>query len=94
MTVSWLKTKRTTVCRLRQKNDRRRTVRDTCRDLVTYFVWKQVGLEFFSLAQNWRRSNDEWCTWHHRGDHVKMKSKTDESMQWAASDSTPTLTFS
>jgi hypothetical protein len=57
--------------------------------------WKQVGLGFPSLPQNWRRSDDGWCMWHHHEDHIKMKSKMDESMRRVVSDSsTPTLSFS
>jgi hypothetical protein len=62
------------------------------KDLVACFAWKQVGLGFLSLPQNWRRSDGGWCTWHHRRGHMKMKSKTDGSMRWTASDS-PTLTL-
>jgi hypothetical protein len=68
---------------------------DTRRDLAACFAWKQVGLGFPSLPQNWRRSNDGWFMWHHHGGDVKMKSKTDGSMRQAASDpSTPNLSFS
>jgi hypothetical protein len=67
---------------------------DTCGDLVASFAWKQVGLRFPSLPQNWRRSDDGWCTWHHHGGHVKMKPKMDGLMQWATLESsTPTLPF-
>jgi hypothetical protein len=45
-----LKTKRASVCRLRHKTDGGRSVRDTRRDLVACFMWKQVGLEIPSLA--------------------------------------------
>jgi hypothetical protein len=39
------------VFQLRHKTDRRmNTVRGTCRDLAVCFMWKQVGLEFLSLA--------------------------------------------
>jgi hypothetical protein len=88
-----LKIKWTTICLLRQKIDRRRTAWDTRWDLAACFAWK-VGLGFSSLSQNWWRSDDGWCTWHHHRGHIKMKSKTDESMRWAASDpSTLTLSF-
>jgi hypothetical protein len=90
-----LKTKQTMVCWLRHKIDGRRTARDTRRNLVTCFAWKQVRLRFPNLPQNWRMSDGGWCTWHHHGGRVKMKLKTDGSMRRAASDpSTPTFPFS
>jgi hypothetical protein len=46
----FLKTKWTSVCWLRHKTDRWRSVRDTRRDLATCFIWKQVWLGFPSLA--------------------------------------------
>jgi hypothetical protein len=45
-----LKTKRTSVCRLRHKTDGGRSARDTRRDLPACLSWKQVWLEFLSLA--------------------------------------------
>jgi hypothetical protein len=45
-----LKTKRASVCRLRHKTDGGRSARDTRGDLATCFTWKQVWLEFPSLA--------------------------------------------
>jgi hypothetical protein len=45
-----IKTKQTSVCRLRQKTDREMSAWDTRRDLATCFSWKQVRLEFLSLA--------------------------------------------
>jgi hypothetical protein len=45
-----LKTKWASVCRLRRKIDRGKSARDTRRDLVACFVWKQVWLGFPSLA--------------------------------------------
>jgi hypothetical protein len=45
-----LKTKQTSVCWLRHKTDRGRSAWDTCRDLAACFTWKQVWLEFSSLA--------------------------------------------
>jgi hypothetical protein len=45
-----IKTKRTSVCRLRHKTDRGMLAWDTRRDLATCFSWKQVRLEFLSLA--------------------------------------------
>jgi hypothetical protein len=45
-----LNTKQASVCRLRHKTDGGRSARDTCRDLVACFTWKQVWLGFLSLA--------------------------------------------
>jgi hypothetical protein len=45
-----LKIKWASVCRLRHKTDGRRSVRDTRRDLVACFTWKQVWLGFPSLT--------------------------------------------
>jgi ribosomal protein L34 len=45
-----LKTKRTTIYRLRHKTDGGRSVWDTRRDLTACFMWKQVWLGFLSLA--------------------------------------------
>jgi hypothetical protein len=45
-----LKTKQASVCRLRHKTDEGRSARDTHRDLVACFAWKQVWLGFLSLA--------------------------------------------
>jgi hypothetical protein len=53
---------------------------DTRRDLAACFAWKQVEPGFPSLPQNWWRRDGEWCMWHHRGGHVRIKSKTDGSM--------------
>jgi hypothetical protein len=40
-------------------------------------------------------ATDGWCTWHHRGDCVECKLKTDMLMRWAASDAaTLPLSFS
>jgi hypothetical protein len=47
-----LKTKQTTIYRLRHKTDGRATVWNTRRDIAACFTWKQVGICFFSLA--WR----------------------------------------
>jgi hypothetical protein len=91
-----LKTKWAMVCRLRLKTDgRMKTARDTRRDLATSFAWKRVGLGFPSLASRLAEARHGWCTWHHHGGRVEMKSKTDGSMRQATSDSsTPTLPFS
>jgi hypothetical protein len=45
-----LKIKWGSVCRLRHKTDRGRSVQDTHRDLAACFLWKQVWLGFPSLA--------------------------------------------
>jgi hypothetical protein len=45
-----LKTKLASVYRLRHKTDGGRSAWDTYQDLVVCFAWKQVWLEFFSLA--------------------------------------------
>jgi hypothetical protein len=45
-----IKTKQSSVCRLRHKIDGVRSTRDTHRDLAACFTWKQVGLGFPSLA--------------------------------------------
>jgi hypothetical protein len=75
-----LKTNQASVCRLRRKTDGWRLVRDTHRDLAACFTWKQVWPE------DWSRRDDGWCTWHHHGDCVEGKLKTDLSMRRAASD--------
>jgi hypothetical protein len=48
--VLWLKIKWASVCRLRHKIDGGRSARDTRRDLVACFAWKQVSLGFLSLV--------------------------------------------
>jgi hypothetical protein len=71
-----------------------KTVLDTRRDLSACFAWKQVGLEFSSLASRLVEAQRGWCMWHHHEDRVKVKSKMGGSMQWAALDSSaPTLLF-
>jgi hypothetical protein len=45
-----LKTKRVLIYRLRHKTDRERMTRDKRQDLAACFIWKQVALEFPSLA--------------------------------------------
>jgi hypothetical protein len=55
-----LKTKLTTICRLRHKTDlRMKMVRSTRQDLVACFTWKQVRLGFpvwpKRLVESWRR---------------------------------------
>jgi hypothetical protein len=45
-----LKTMQASVFRLRHKTDGGRSARDTRRDLVSCFAWKQVSLGFPSLA--------------------------------------------
>jgi hypothetical protein len=82
-----LKTKRTTVCKLRHKTDERNEDDvGTHRDLAACFAWKQVGLQFSSLSQNWWRRDGRWDTWHHCEGHVEIKLKTDKSMRWTVSD--------
>jgi hypothetical protein len=84
-----LKTKQTSVCQLRHKTDGGRWTRDTRRDLAACLTWKQVWPE------DWRRRDDGWCTWHHRGGCVGSKLKMDGSMRRAASDpATLALSFS
>jgi hypothetical protein len=55
-----IKTKWTSVCRLRHKTDRGRSARDMCRDLAACLASKQVWPE------DWWRRDYGWCTWHHR----------------------------
>jgi hypothetical protein len=50
-----LKTIQASVYRLHHKIYERATVWDTRRDLAACFMWKQVGLRFSSLPQNWWR---------------------------------------
>jgi hypothetical protein len=72
-----LKTKQALVYRLRHKTDgTMKTMQGTRRDLAVCFAWKQVGLEFFSLPQNWRRRDGGRCMWHHPGGRVRIKLKT------------------
>jgi hypothetical protein len=81
-----LKTKRATICWLHHKTGRRMKMTwGTRRDLAACFTWKQVGLEFPSLPQNWWRRDGGWCTWHHHGGCVEMKLKTDGSMGYIGS---------
>jgi hypothetical protein len=44
------------------------------------FTWKQIRLGFLSLASRLVEARRGWCTWHHRGGHVKVKQKTIGSM--------------
>jgi hypothetical protein len=90
-----LKIKRTTVYRLRHKTDgRMKMAWDTRQDLAAYFTYKQVRLGFFSLPQNRWRRDGRWCMWHHSGDCIEFKSKTDESMRRAVlNPSTSPLPF-
>jgi hypothetical protein len=75
-----LKTKRASIYRLHHKIDERRLAWKTCQDLAACIAWKQVRLGFPSLPQNLRRRDGGWCTWHHHGDHVELKLKTDRLM--------------
>jgi hypothetical protein len=59
---------------------------DTRRNLAASFMWKQVGLWFFSLSQNWRSRDGVWCTWHHLEGRVEIKLRTDRLIRRAASD--------
>jgi hypothetical protein len=45
-----LKTKQTSVCRLRHKTDEGMVAWDTYRELAACFIWKQVTLGFPNLA--------------------------------------------
>jgi hypothetical protein len=76
------------VCWLYHKTDRRmKTAWDTRQDLVACFAWKRVRLEFFNLASRMAEARRRWCTWHHHGGHMEMKSNTDGSTRWATLDS-------
>jgi hypothetical protein len=71
------------------------TAQDTRQDIAAYFAWKQVNLGFPSLPQNWQRHDGGWCTWHHRGGCIAVKSKMNGSMRRATSDpATLALLFS
>jgi hypothetical protein len=69
-----LKIKWASVCRLRHKTDRGRSVRDTRQDLAACFTWKQVWPE------DWQKHDDGWCTWHHHVGCIRVKLKIDGSM--------------
>jgi hypothetical protein len=77
-----LKTKWTSVCRLHHKTERGRSAWDTRRYLAACLTSKQVWPE------DWRRRDDGWCTWHHRGGCVGGKLKMDGSMRRTTSDPT------
>jgi hypothetical protein len=91
-----LKTKWATVYRLHHKTDgRMKTAWDARRDLAACFAWKQVGLEFPSLASRLAETWCIWCTWHHHRGRIELKLQPDGSMRLATSDYyTPTLPFS
>jgi hypothetical protein len=92
---SGLKTKQVMVCCLYHKTDGRSMAWDTRQDLEACFTWKQVGLGFNILPQDWQRCNDGWCMRYHYGGCVESKLKTDGSIRWAASDpATLALPFS
>jgi hypothetical protein len=59
---------------------------DTRWDLAACLAWKQMWLGFPVWPEDWRRRDDEWCTWHHRGGCVRGKLKMDGSIRRAASD--------
>jgi hypothetical protein len=83
-----LKTKWDTVCRLCHKTDgMMKMALDMRRDLVTCFVWKQVGLVFLRLASRLAKARRGWCTWHYHGGHVEMKLKMVRSIRQAVSNS-------
>jgi hypothetical protein len=46
----------------------------------------KLRYDFPVWPQDWQRHDSGWCTWHHRGDCVESKLKTDGSIRWAASD--------
>jgi hypothetical protein len=72
-----------------------KTTRGMHRDLAACFTRKQVGLGFLSLTLRLVDARHRWCTWHHHRGSVKVKLKTDGSMQRATSDpATLTLSFS
>jgi hypothetical protein len=77
-----LKTKWEEVCRFAPQN--RWADEDGVRTRVDIwwlaFSWSKLGQGFLVLLQNWQRSNDGWCTWHHHEGHMKVKQKTDGSM--------------
>jgi hypothetical protein len=50
LVILGLKIKRASVCRLHHKTDGGRSACDTCQDLTACFAWKQIWLEFSSLA--------------------------------------------
>jgi hypothetical protein len=64
----------------------------THQDLAACFTWKPVGLGFPSLASGLVEARRGWCTWHHHGGCVEVKSKTDGLLRQTASDSA-TLTL-
>jgi hypothetical protein len=84
------------VCWLHHKTDgRMKTARGTRRDPAACFRWKHVGLGFPSLSSRLVEARCGWCTWHHHGGHVRIKSKTDGALRRAASDpATLALPFS
>jgi hypothetical protein len=72
-----LKTRRATVCGLHHKTEGRMKT-----------VWKQVRLGFPSLSSRMVEAWNRWCTLHHHGGCIELRSKTEGSMQLAASDLT------
>jgi hypothetical protein len=90
-----LKTKQALVCRLHHKTDGGRSARDTRRDLAACLAWKQVWLEFPSLA---RRLAEARRRVVHVAPSRRLgggKLKMDGSMRRAASDpATLALPFS
>jgi hypothetical protein len=81
-----LKIKQVSVYQLRHKTDGGRSMRDTRRDLAVCLTWKQVWLGFPVWPEDWRRHDDGWCTWYHRGGCIRGKLKTNGSMRRATLD--------
>jgi hypothetical protein len=70
-----LKTKWASICRLHHKIDGGRSAWNTCQDLAACFTWKQVWLEFPSLAwrltETWRWVVHVTPSWRLRQRQVK-----------------------
>jgi hypothetical protein len=75
-----LKTMWASVYRLCHKTSGGRSAWGMRQDLAACFAWKQVWQGFPVWPEDWRRHDDGWCTWHHRGGYVGGKLKTDRSM--------------
>jgi hypothetical protein len=71
------------------------TVLGMRQDRAAWFMRKQVGLGFPSLASRLVETRRGWCMRHHHGGCIDVKLKMDGSMRRAASDpATLTLPFS
>jgi hypothetical protein len=72
-----LKIKQTSAYRLHHKTDEWSTARDTCRDLTSCFVWKQVTLGFPSLALRLAEARRQMVhvapSWRLRWDQVENR---------------------